>query len=206
MRPLHLVRQNTAWEFQSETITLEGRNRTNRRINLPIPTFSPLQAFAAQTARVMLLLLRCKHVDRRPDHRRWREHRIDGDGDELRGAAKPASLRSNRLPKTSRCSSPIRAARRASNSNDADWPIARGTWTFSSLWRAQTVMSSHPTTSSAQASVSVRSKVPVTTLDSDLEETMPNERVALIKIDVEGFEPNAVPRRCAPRHPAPQAH
>ena len=35
-------------------------------------------------------------------------------------------------------------------------------------------------------------KVPVTTLDSYLEETMPNERVVLIKIDVEGFEPNVL--------------
>ena len=35
-------------------------------------------------------------------------------------------------------------------------------------------------------------KVPVTTLDSYLERTAPNERVVLIKIDVEGFEPNVL--------------
>jgi len=35
-------------------------------------------------------------------------------------------------------------------------------------------------------------KVPVTTLDAYLDETKPNERVVLIKIDVEGFEPNVL--------------
>jgi len=35
-------------------------------------------------------------------------------------------------------------------------------------------------------------KVPVTTLDSYLEEMNPDERVVLIKIDVEGFEPNVL--------------
>jgi FkbM family methyltransferase len=35
-------------------------------------------------------------------------------------------------------------------------------------------------------------KVPVTTLDSYLEAMKPNERVVLIKIDVEGFEPNVL--------------
>jgi FkbM family methyltransferase len=35
-------------------------------------------------------------------------------------------------------------------------------------------------------------KVPITTLDSYLEETKPSERVVLVKIDVEGFEPNVL--------------
>jgi FkbM family methyltransferase len=45
-------------------------------------------------------------------------------------------------------------------------------------------------------------KVPITTLDAWLDATGPDERVALIKIDVEGFEPNVLAgaRRVIQRH------